>query len=73
MTFRQRDAPCKAHSSRAPAQRCAGHTYWRNASVDVRSQSLLGGRKGLVVGIANEHSIAYGCARMFRDSAQNWP
>ncbi|GIL05400.1 MAG: enoyl-[acyl-carrier-protein] reductase [NADH] [Betaproteobacteria bacterium] len=35
--------------------------------VDVRSQSLLSGRKGLVVGIANEHSIAYGCARMFRD------
>lgn len=36
-------------------------------SVDVRSQSLLSGRKGLVVGIANEHSIAYGCARMFRE------
>ena len=35
--------------------------------MDVRSQSLLSGRKGLVVGIANEHSIAYGCARMFRD------
>ena len=35
--------------------------------VDVRSQSLLAGRKGLVVGIANEHSIAYGCARMFRE------
>ena len=35
--------------------------------VDVRSQSLLSGRKGLVVGIANEHSIAYGCARMFRE------
>jgi enoyl-[acyl-carrier protein] reductase I len=34
--------------------------------IDVRSQSLLAGRKGLVVGIANEQSIAYGCARMFR-------
>jgi enoyl-[acyl-carrier protein] reductase I len=34
--------------------------------MDVRSESLLAGRKGLVVGIANEHSIAYGCARMFR-------
>ena len=33
--------------------------------VDVKSQALLSGRKGLVVGIANEHSIAYGCARMF--------
>jgi len=35
--------------------------------VDVQSQSLLAGRKGLVVGIANENSIAYGCARMFRN------
>jgi enoyl-[acyl-carrier protein] reductase I len=26
----------------------------------------LEGKKGLVVGIANEHSIAYGCARAFR-------
>lgn len=34
--------------------------------VDVQSQSLLSGRKGLVVGIANRHSIACGCARMFR-------
>jgi enoyl-[acyl-carrier protein] reductase I len=35
--------------------------------MDVHSESLLSGRKGLVVGIANEHSIAYGCARMFRN------
>ena len=27
---------------------------------------MLKGKKGLVVGIANEHSIAYGCAREFR-------
>lgn len=26
----------------------------------------LSGKKGLVVGIANEHSLAYGCARHFR-------
>ena len=26
----------------------------------------LAGKKGLVIGIANEHSIAYGCARAFR-------
>jgi enoyl-[acyl-carrier protein] reductase I len=35
-----------------------------------RSQLLsrvLAGRKGLIVGIANEASIAYGCARTFRD------
>jgi enoyl-[acyl-carrier protein] reductase I len=29
--------------------------------------TVLSGRKGLVVGIANDASIAYGCARTFRD------
>lgn len=28
----------------------------------------LAGKKGLVVGIANEHSIAYGCARIFQQA-----
>ena len=28
----------------------------------------LSGKKGLVVGIANEHSIAYGCARIFQQA-----
>ncbi|NTW35618.1 MAG: SDR family oxidoreductase, partial [Syntrophobacteraceae bacterium] len=28
---------------------------------------VLEGKKALVVGIANEHSIAYGCARAFRE------
>jgi enoyl-[acyl-carrier-protein] reductase (NADH) len=35
--------------------------------MDVRSENLLSGRKGLVVGMANGNSIAYGCARMFRN------
>lgn len=30
------------------------------------TQKPLGGKKGLVLGIANEHSIAYGCAKAFR-------
>ena len=29
---------------------------------------LLKGKIGLVVGIANEHSIAYGCAEKFREA-----
>ncbi len=29
--------------------------------------SMLAGKKGLVVGIANEHSIAWGCAKAFHD------
>ena len=35
--------------------------------MDLRSESWLGGRRGLVAGIADEHSIAYGCACMFQD------
>lgn len=44
--------------------------------MDTRSETLLAGRRGLVVGIANDQSIAYGCARMFRscgaDVAITW-
>ncbi len=29
---------------------------------------MLKGKKGLVVGVANSHSLAYGCARHFRDA-----
>ena len=35
-------------------------------SID-NSRSILAGRKALVCGIANEHSIAYGCAKAFRE------
>ena len=30
---------------------------------------VLAGMKALVVGVANEHSIAYGCANAFRSAA----
>jgi len=33
--------------------------------IDIQKQPLAG-RKGLILGIANEHSIAYGCAEAFR-------
>jgi enoyl-[acyl-carrier protein] reductase I len=33
---------------------------------DLRLGEVLRGKRGLVVGIANEHSIAYGCARALR-------
>ena len=32
----------------------------------------LKGRKGLIVGIANDQSIAWGCAKAFRAWAQIW-
>ena len=35
-------------------------------------QALLG-KRALVLGIANEQSIAYGCAKVFRASGRNWP
>jgi enoyl-[acyl-carrier protein] reductase I len=35
-------------------------------TVDI-PRPVLKGRKALIVGIANEHSIAYGCARAFRE------
>jgi enoyl-[acyl-carrier protein] reductase I len=36
------------------------------ASVPFDANLRLDGKKGLVVGIANENSIAWGCARAFR-------
>jgi enoyl-[acyl-carrier protein] reductase I len=35
--------------------------------MDALPAQPLAGRKALIVGIANEHSIAYGCARAFRE------
>lgn len=35
--------------------------------MDKLSAQPFAGRKVLIVGIANEHSIAYGCARAFRE------
>ena len=34
-----------------------------NAAIEAK---VLDGKRALVIGIANEHSIAYGCARVFR-------
>jgi len=34
----------------------------------------LQGKRGLVVGIANQHSIAWGCAKALRTNwARSWP
>ncbi len=32
----------------------------------VNLMAMLSGKKGLIIGIANEHSLAYGCAQRFR-------
>src|SRR5690349_17304997 len=37
---------------------------WGEAAL---KSKILHGKRALVIGIANEHSIAYGCARVFRD------
>ena len=43
---------------------------------DVKISPVLAGQEGLIVGVANEHSIAYGCAKAFRsvgaDLAITW-
>lgn len=45
----------------------AGHSPLNDTwTPDTRMGDLLKGRRGLVVGIANEHSIAYGCASKLR-------
>jgi len=38
----------------------------RVTRLPVTKARLLDGKKGLIVGIANEHSVAWGCARAFR-------
>ena len=37
-----------------------------NIPVFPETKVALKGKKGLIVGIANEHSIAWGCAKAFR-------
>ena len=34
--------------------------------LEEKAMTTLSGKKGLIIGIANEHSLAYGCARHFR-------
>jgi len=36
--------------------------------MDTQHRPILAGRRALVVGVANEHSIAYGCAKAFREA-----
>jgi len=38
----------------------------RSARIPTAKAKLLEGKRGLIVGIANEHSIAWGCAKAFR-------
>jgi enoyl-[acyl-carrier protein] reductase I len=38
---------------------------------DVIIRPILAGRKTLVVGFANEHSIAYGCAKALREAGSD--
>ena len=40
----------------------------QNALIDLR------GKRGLILGVANDRSIAWGCARVMASSAaRNWP
>src|SRR5271166_6306154 len=50
----------------APRRRVSLPEERRGRTMIAQLDRPLEGRKGLVVGIANDHSIAYGCARAFR-------
>ena len=40
---------------------------------EIQLRPVLEGQKALVIGIANENSIAYGCAKAFRSSGPTSP
>lgn len=46
--------------------RVAPLIYWEPEMEKIPTLPLEG-RRALILGIANEHSIAYGCARAFRE------
>src|SRR5262249_46354479 len=50
-----------AERRRGPARNCE-----EDSMIPVVKAKLLEGKRGLVVGIANEQSIAWGCAKAFR-------
>src|SRR5262245_20516472 len=53
-------------ASRAGGEHLTAGTKRRCVVIPVVKAKLLEGKKGLVVGIANENSIAWGCAKAFR-------
>jgi enoyl-[acyl-carrier protein] reductase I len=57
--------PLSAPSEQAKKPRAGHHPPEGSNMIDL-TQKPLGGKKGLVLGIANQHSIAYGCAKAFR-------
>ena len=57
------------HSNGKKQQRKNGHTVAKQASspmIPLAKAKLLEGKRGLIVGIANDQSIAWGCAKAFR-------
>jgi len=41
--------------------------------IDISTLPLLKGKKALVTGIANDQSIAWGCAKASKRSGRTWP
>ena len=65
------------HGRRGAAQVCAGGNSLKECSMgDDTLRPVLAGQKALVIGVANDDSIAYGCAKAFRatgaDLAITW-
>ena len=55
---------CEPHAARA-ARACLTATQGETSMIDLSSLALLKGKKALVTGIANDQSIAWGCAKAF--------
>jgi enoyl-[acyl-carrier protein] reductase I len=56
-----------SHGCGGAAQGCTGHDQLKViAMTEQNIRQVLAGQKALVVGVANDQSIAYGCAKAFR-------
>src|SRR5262245_53883673 len=60
------DRRTAGHEKQSRSKQSQCQVKQRCVMIPVAKASLLEGKKGLVVGIANEQSIAWGCAKAFR-------
>src|SRR5215475_4467816 len=62
----RRGADDRAAHAACAAPACISRAQGETRMIDVASLALLKGKKALVTGIANDQSIAWGCAKAFR-------
>src|SRR5262245_64090590 len=72
MAFRRAEEEPESADSEAPERRCERPAFHRRpwpalSSAEEVGMGLLDGKKALVFGVANDHSIAWGIARAFHE------